>query len=162
MSFLIITLDFSFLIIAVCVSLLSSPFATAVFTIVPSTFSFTLTVNATSTVSCGSTVTIHLIPTTLLFSSNTVSGSLTSSPASIDTNVVFCGILSVTSMFSTALVPLFVIAITYVISSPAYTRFELPVPVYSTYFSTSKSGASTFKFATVDATATLVGVHQSQ
>ena len=161
LSFLIITLDFSFLIIAVCVSLLSSPFATAVFTIVPSTFSFTFTVNETIAVFSGSTVTIHLIPTTLLFSSTIVSGSLTWSPSLIDTKVVFCGILSVTSMFSTASVPLFFTVIWYVSSFPAYTRFSLPVSEI-TDFCTSKSGASTFKFATVDATATLVGVHQSQ
>ena len=133
------------------------------FNIVPSKLSFTLTVNDTSTVWFGSTVTIHLSPNTaLLFSSNIFSGSLISSPAFNDSNVVFSGILSVTSIFSTAFVPLLVIAITYVIVSPAYTRFGLSALVFFTYFSTIKSGASTSILATVDAIAISVGVHQSQ
>ena len=136
---LVITLDLLFVIIAVFVgspSLLSSPFAIAVFEIVPvtgtsspSSFNiilFTFTVNLAITVSPAGTVTTHFTPTTFCVSSADVTVvfvptvSLTNSPStllnmnasSIDTKVVFCGILSVISMFSTSLFPLFVTFIT--------------------------------------------------
>ena len=124
-SFLVITLDLLVFIIAVSVgspSLLSSPFAIAVFDIVPVTSSFTFTVNLVITVSPAGIDTTHFTPTTasvptVVFVPTT---SLDNSPSiflnikasSIDTKVVFCGILSVTSIFSTSVSLLFVTAIT--------------------------------------------------
>ena len=151
-------------IIAVFISLLSSPFAIALLFIIPfvstvSPFSsnivgFTVTVNSTVTVSPAGTDTIHFTPT-ILFSDVIVSPSLL-----IDANVVFAGILSVTSIFSTSFLPLFVTFIVYLICSPAYTRFSPAFVVAD--FSTEIFGFSALIFAVVEATTTLIGFHQSQ
>ena len=157
-------LAFCDFIIAVFTSLLSSPFAIALLFIIPfvSTVSpfpstivgFTVTVNSTVTVSPAGTDTIHFTPT-MLFSDVIVSPSLL-----IDSNVVFAGILSVTSIFSTSFLPLFVTFIVYLICSPAYTRFS-PASVVAD-FSTEILGFSALIFAVVEATTILIGFHQSQ
>ena len=107
---LLISLVFSLVIIAVFSSLLSSPFATATFEIVPSIFSFTITVNFTEVVSPAFTLTSHFTPKISSFSD-----LITVPSFSTDSNVVFDGILSVTSIFSTSLFPLFFTIIVYVI-----------------------------------------------
>ena len=107
---LLISLVFSLVIIAVFSSLLSSPFATATFEIVPSIFSFTITVNLTEVVSPAFTLTSHFTPKISSFSD-----LITVPSFSTDSNVVFDGILSVTSIFSTSLFPLFFTVIVYVI-----------------------------------------------
>ena len=172
--FLVITLDLLFSIIDVSVgfpSLLSSPFAIAVFRIVPVTgtsspssfniASFTFTVNDSLIVSPAGIVAIHFTPTTVSFPFTVVPFISLFSSSLIDTKLVFCGILSVISMFCTSLFPLLVTSITYVMSWPTYVRFSSPVSVIADFF-TVKSGVVVSKFATVDATATLIGVHQSQ
>ena len=151
-------------IIAVFTSLLSSPFAIALLFIIPfvSTVSpfpstivgFTVTVNSTVTVSPAGTDTIHFTPTMLF------SDVIVSPPLLIDSNVVFAGILSVTSIFSTSFLPLFVTFIVYLICSPAYTRFS-PASVVAD-FSTEILGFSALIFAVVEATTILIGFHQSQ
>ena len=107
---LLISLVFSLVIIAVFSSLLSSPFATAIFEIVPSIFSFTITVNLTEVVSPVFTSTSHFTPKISSFSD-----LITVPSFSTDSNVVFDGILSVTSIFSTSFFPLFFTVIVYVI-----------------------------------------------
>ena len=107
---LLISLVFSLVIIVVFSSLLSSPFATATFEIVPSIFSFTITVNLTEVVSPAFTLTSHFTPKISSFSD-----FITVPSFSTDSNVVFDGILSVTSIFSTSLFPLFFTIIVYVI-----------------------------------------------
>ena len=107
---LFISLVFSLVIIAVFSSLLSSPFATAIFEIVPSIFSFTITVNLTEVVSPVFTSTSHFTPKISSFSD-----LITVPSFSTDSNVVFDGILSVTSIFSTSFFPLFFTVIVYVI-----------------------------------------------
>ena len=176
---LVTTLDLFDLIIAIFVSvpssgslvgsLLSSPLAIATFEIVPVT-SFTVTENLAITVSPDGTVTVHFIPTTVSSVSTVVfvpTISLVNSPStlfniiasSIDTKVVFCGILSVISISLTSISLLFVTAITYVISWPAYTNLSPPTPVIAVLF-TSICGKFTFTFDFVIATS--IGFHQSQ
>ena len=139
LSNLIISLDFFAVMMATFVSppssglfvgsLLSSPFAIATFEIVPvvgtSAISplsvstnislFTCTVNLAITVFPAGTVTFHFTPSTV-FSFTTVVFVPTLSPStvasSIDTNVVFSGILSVISISFTSSSLLFVTAIT--------------------------------------------------
>ena len=126
---LIISLAFWLVIIAVSSSLLSSPLATATFLIVPvvgtsaispfsvsiNIFAFTVTVNLTETCSPAFTSTIHFTPR--IFSP--FSSFITLPSFSIELNVVFSGILSVTSIFSTSLFPVFFTVIVYVIFCPA-------------------------------------------
>ena len=157
----LVFLDF---IIDVFTSLLSSPFAIALLFMNPfvstvSPFSstivwFTVTVNSTVFVSPAGIDITHFTPT-ISFPSVIVVPSLL-----IDANVVFAGILSVTSIFSTSFLLLFVTFIVYLICSPAYTRFS-PASVVAD-FSTTISGFSALMFAVVDATTTLIGFHQSQ
>ena len=106
-----------------CSSTITSPFSSSIVL-------FTFTVNLAVTVSPAGTVTTHFTPTTFCADvddktvvfvptvslTNSPSTSLNINASSIDTKVVFCGILSVISMFSTSLFPLFVTFITYVMS----------------------------------------------
>ena len=158
MSSLVITLDFSEVIIAVAVSLLSSPFAIAVFLITASSVaSSTITVNSTTASSPAGTVTIHFNPITSPFSLTSVKFS---GVVSGTTYVVFSGILSEISISFRSCVPLFFTVILYVIFSPAYTTFS-PASVIVSLI-TSKFGVVASIFAVVEATTTLAGVHQSQ
>ena len=178
-----IILDFFVLIIDVFVgspSLLSSPFAIAVFKIVPvdgisfpslsNIVSFTFTVNRAIIVFPAGIVTTHFTPSTLflvptvvfvptILLDNSSSTSLDIIASSIDTNVVFCGILSVISISSTASSPLLVTDITYVISWPTYTNWSPPTPVITDFF-TVICGSFTPSF--VGVTPTSIGFHQSQ
>ena len=105
LSSLVIILDFSEVIIAVAVSLLSSPFAIAVFLITASSVaSSTVTVNSTTASSPAGTVTIHFNPITSPFSLTSVKFS---GVVSGTTYVVFSGILSEISISFRSCVPLF-------------------------------------------------------
>ena len=118
---LIIALLFSAFIIAVFVSLLSFPFAIAIFDIVPVTFSSTFTVNSIFNVSPTGIVAIHFTPftsssTTTLFALFIVAVVSSTGASLIATNVVFVGILSVISIFFSSLSPVFFTVILYISS----------------------------------------------
>ena len=117
--YLNISLVLLFVIIDVFSSLLSSPFAIALFVIVPVTSESTTTVNLSETSSPAFTVIIHFTPTIF---SESFEDFIVIPSFSTDSNVVFEGILSITSIFSTSLFPLFFTFSIYVIFSPAYTN----------------------------------------
>ena len=149
---------FSDSIIAVSTVSDGVPFDIATFDIVPVAFSLTFTVNLTSIDSFAGTVTIHFNPITVSFSNIVVPEFCASS---IETKVVCSGILSVISIFFNSCSPLLVTLIVYVIFLFAYTNLFLPTPVVAV-FSTVISGVVGDNLVAVEATATLVGVHQSQ
>ena len=129
--------------------MLSSPFAIAIFLIVPVAPSLTVTVKLTSTVSLAFMSFSHLI------------FPCASTPSlSIDFKVVCAGIVSDISILFKSFSDLFVTLIVYVISSPAYTKFS-PDFVFAV-FTTSISVSCAFIFADASSTFTDNGFHPTK